>query len=90
MNLWGFGPDFFPELRRQFSDFLTRPETSNETEFLLPDVIQTAIERRHFRVRVLKEAGRWCGLTFREDLSRVSTIVSSLIERGDYPEELWP
>jgi hypothetical protein len=89
MNMWGFTPELLPEIRRHFSEFLAKNQSSPEREFLLPEVIQSVVENGAFRVSVLRDSGQWCGLTFREDLSRVGTIISALIDQGHYPEELW-
>ncbi len=89
MNMWGFTPGLLPEIRRQFGEFLDQSQSSLDREFLLPEVIQSVIENRAFRVSVLRDSGQWCGLTFREDLSRVGTMISALIDQGHYPKELW-
>ncbi len=89
MNMWGFTPELLPEIRRQFGEFLAQTQSSPDREFLLPEVIQSVVENKAFRVSVLQDSGQWCGLTFREDLSRVGTIISALIDQGHYPRELW-
>ncbi|MCP4547321.1 MAG: nucleotidyltransferase, partial [bacterium] len=89
MNMWGFTPELFPELRRQFRDFLARSGRISDSEFLLPDVIQALVHEGRIQVEVLRQAGQWCGITFREDKQRVAAIFSTLVARGEYPKELW-
>ncbi len=89
MNMWGFAPELFPELRRRFGEFLSRSDGDVDAEFLLPDVIQSVVQEGRFRVKVMPGAGEWCGLTFREDRERVASIIAGLVERGRYPKELW-
>ena len=89
MNMWGFSPDIFPELQRGFSEFLARSSQSDDDEFLLPEVIQSQIRNKRFEVEVLQDSGRWCGLTFRQDLDDVRRIISDLVDEGRYPKELW-
>ncbi len=89
MNIWGLTPRFLPQLRRRFSEFLGRSGRVSNAEFLLPEVIQSMIRDADFRVEVLPGSGDWCGLTFRQDRRRVRFVLSSLVEEGRYPEELW-
>lgn len=89
MNMWGFTPELLPELQRRFGDFLARLGTDQDSEFLLPEVIQDLVAEESFEVEVLPGGSRWCGITFREDQERAKSFISSLVELGEYPEELW-
>lgn len=91
MNMWGFTPAIFPELRRRFHRFLVgRGGTPDESsEFMLPDTVQGMIDDGSARVRVLRHDGRWCGLTFPEDRERTKSFIADLVSRGEYPARLW-
>jgi hypothetical protein len=89
MNMWGFTTIVFGELRRQFAAFLERSADDPAAEFLLPAAIQSLIEDGRARVSVLPEAGRWCGITYREDRDTVVARIAELVARGVYPEQLW-
>lgn len=89
MNMWGFGPALFPELRRHFEEFLARKAALPDSEFLVPEVIQSLINEGKIRVAVLPQRGQWCGITFPEDEQRVAAVIAALVERGDYPRHLW-
>ena len=89
MNMWGFTPALFPELRARFRDFVAPPEPMLDEELLLPDVIRQLIREGTFEVEVIRGAGEWCGVTFREDRERVAGVVSDLVVQGAYPESLW-
>lgn len=90
MNMWGFTPAIFPHLRDRFREFLGGAEGVDDgAEFLLPDVVQGMIDRGGARVRVLRHDGHWCGITFPEDRERVRRFIADLVERGDYPAQLW-
>jgi NDP-sugar pyrophosphorylase family protein len=91
MNMWGFTPAVFPELRSRFRQFLgPSGHTSDESsEFLLPDTIQGMIDDDCARVRVLRHDGRWCGITFPEDRERARKFIADLVSRGAYPARLW-
>jgi hypothetical protein len=89
MNMWGFSPALLPLLADRFRTFLTQPGLRPEAEFLLPEVIQDVVQEGKFGVEVLRGEGTWCGMTFSEDQERAAGVLSSLIEQGLYPKELW-
>ncbi len=89
MNAWGLSHDLFAELRRRFAAFLAASGKLDDAEFLLPDVARALIRDRRFRIEVLRGSGPWCGITFRQDEERAASVIASLVERGQYPQELW-
>jgi len=89
MNSWGFGLELFQALRDEFQFFLAHHGQESESEFLLPDVIQSLIRQGRIQVEVLRQEGVWCGMTFPEDKQRVATFISMLVASGKYPERLW-
>jgi len=89
MNMWGFSPDLFDHLRRQFIDFLKADGAGEKSEFYIPTAVNTLIASGKARVKVLQTPDSWHGVTFKEDRPRVMAGIRSLIERGEYPENLW-
>jgi hypothetical protein len=89
MNMWAFTPAVFEELERLFAAFLERSAADPSAEFLLPAAIQSLIADGRATVRVLPEAGRWCGITYREDREQVAAHIAGLVARGAYPARLW-
>ena len=89
MNMWGFTPEVLPHLRRSFAEFLRHRGQRPDSEFLLPDMVQSMICGGQVCVEVLRGRGVWCGITFRQDQQRVRSVIASLVEQGGYPEELW-
>lgn len=89
MNMWGFTPALFDELRSRFGEFLDRSGDALDTEFLLPDVVQAMIRERRADVRVLRHRSRWCGITYPEDRAAAKRTIASLVDRGVYPRSLW-
>jgi len=89
MNMWGFTPAIFPELRCRFEQFLAHHGQVEGSEFLVPEVVQDLVSTGRAQVDVLNHAGRWCGITYPEDKERVAGIISSLVKDGEYPERLW-
>jgi hypothetical protein len=47
------------------------------------------IERGQASVRVLATEGKWFGVTYREDRSRVEAAIAALVQAGCYPSRLW-
>jgi len=89
MNMWGFTPALFPELRCRFIEFLGQYGQVEGSEFLVPEVVQDLVHTGRAQVDVLNHAGRWCGITYPEDKERVAGIIASLVMDGEYPERLW-
>jgi dTDP-glucose pyrophosphorylase len=89
MNVWGFTPALFKQLREQFTAFLQLNGQNERAEFYIPSVVNVLITAGQARCRVLRTADSWFGVTYREDRPRVIGSVRALIARGDYPERLW-
>ena len=90
MNMWGFGPPLLDELDAGFRRFLARRIGEPKSEFLLPTYVQELVRDGRARVRVLRGAGPWCGVTYPEDRPRVAAVLHDLVvERGEYPRPVW-
>ncbi len=86
MNVWGFTPTIFPELRAYFARFLTEHANDLTAEAFLPSFVNELITTGSARVRVLQTPDPWFGITYREDLPRVAASIRTLIDAGQYPE----
>jgi hypothetical protein len=105
MNMWGFTPEVFGQLREQFVRFLETNGEDLKAECYLPNTVNELIraqpERRSLdaegmereqnpaRVRVLKTGARWFGVTYREDRAHVVEEIGRLVKSGAYPARLW-
>jgi hypothetical protein len=89
MNLWGFTPGVFPQLRQSFQEFLERYGWDMKSEFYIPSAVNSLVVARKARVKVLRTNASWFGVTYREDRPRVVESIRQLVARGDYPEKLW-
>ncbi|HKG92474.1 MAG TPA: NTP transferase domain-containing protein [Gemmatimonadaceae bacterium] len=89
MNMWGFAPPLFEELDAGFRRFLAERIGEPKAEFFLPSYVQELVRGGRARVRVLRGAGPWCGVTHPEDLPRVAVVVRELVARGEYPCPAW-
>lgn len=89
MNFWGFTPDFFPHLEKQFISFLQENGGNLKSEFYIPSVVDVLIKSGEAKVKLLRNAGQWFGITYREDKPLVIKKLNQLIADGVYPENLW-
>lgn len=88
MNIWGFTPAIFPELREYFARFVREHADDTTAEAFLPSFVDEQISVGRAHVRVLQTTEPWFGITYREDLPRVAASIRALIEAGVYPERL--
>lgn len=86
MNLWGFTPDIFTYLEREFTEFLKKNADSEKAEFYLPSVVDTLISSGEKSVNVLVADEKWYGVTYKEDKQTVVDAVTALVKAGKYPE----
>ena len=89
MNMWGFTPALFPQLREEFIAFLQKSGKDEKTECYIPLVVNNLTSTGRARCKVLRTTDAWFGVTYREDRPRVIESVRTLITRGEYPEKLW-
>ena len=85
MNFWAFQPDLFPELERQFREFLEAQGQQEKSEFYIPFVMDRIIQEGRGKVRQLTSPDPWFGVTYPEDKPRVVQEIAAL----DYPSPLW-
>jgi len=89
MNMWGFTPRVFNQLREHFQGFLKSNSLDTKSENYIPSTVNDLIVAGRARVKVLRTDDSWFGVTYREDRPRVVESIRQLIKRGTYPERLW-
>jgi dTDP-glucose pyrophosphorylase len=89
MNMWGFTPALFPQLKIHFLEFLKKSGSELKSESYIPSAVNELVLKGQAQVKVLRTKNSWFGVTYREDRPRVVESIRKLIQRGDYPEELW-
>jgi dTDP-glucose pyrophosphorylase len=89
LNMWGFTPAVFGQLRNSFQQFLARNGSDIKAECYIPATVSELITAGQARVKVLRTPDTWFGVTYREDRARVVKNISQLIQCGSYPERLW-
>ncbi len=90
MNLFLFTPYIFTLLDAYLQDFINKNQDSLETaEYLIPDVIEMALEDGKITMEVIETNAKWEGVTYLEDKQAVVHAIRQLIQDGLYGENLW-
>ncbi len=90
MNMFALNPKLIDYLDEQFLPFLEKNKDNLDTcEYLLPMVIFDQIQNQTATVKVLKTDAVWHGITYKEDLQELKNAIKSLIDSGNYKENLW-
>jgi NDP-sugar pyrophosphorylase family protein len=90
MNMWGFTPEVFPQLRDHFIRFLERSGSELKSECYVPTTVNEMVADGEARVKVLRTDDAWFGVTYKEDKPRVVDSIAALVKKGTYPSSLWP
>ena len=89
LNMWGFTPAVFGQLRENFERFLEGNAAELKAECYIPNTVGDLVRSGQARVKVLHTRDSWFGVTYREDRPRVVDSIRQLIAAGRYPERLW-
>lgn len=89
MNFWGFAPSVFPVSETLFDQFLDQKITDPKSEFFIPIVVDQFIASGTGSVKVIPTSSQWFGVTYKEDAPGVQTSLSALVNKGEYPDNLW-
>lgn len=90
MNFFGFRESMFETLKNGMIQFLKdNQEDLSKCEYLIPDVVFSEIKNNGKKVQVLESTDKWLGVTYKDDKEFVVRELNSLIEKGEYPYDLW-
>ncbi len=89
MNMWGFTKGFMKELETRFPDFLRAHGAELKSEYLVPSTVNKMVQEGSAKVKVLSTDARWFGVTYQEDKPMVKAGINALVEKGNYPGQLW-
>ncbi|MFI3286900.1 MAG: sugar phosphate nucleotidyltransferase [Rikenellaceae bacterium] len=90
MNLFGFTPDIFEHSEELFKAFLdTQAKVNPKAEFFIPLVVNSLLENKTAKMKVLKTTSDWFGVTYIEDRPATVERVAKLTADGVYPTPLW-
>ena len=79
------------EAAARFPAFLDRTLRENplKGEYFLPSVVSQLLDEKKARVKVLRSADKWYGVTYREDRPVVVQAITDMTASGLYPDKLW-
>ena len=84
MNLWGFRPDIFDYIESGFKSFLNERINEPKSEYYLPSVVSSLIEKGIKSVNVLVAEDKWYGVTYKEDKETVVAAMQKHMDDGVY------
>lgn len=89
MNFWCFQPEIFQNLETDFQKFIQELPENEDSEFLIPDVVNRMINEDDGTFQVIPTMGPWFGITYQKDFEVISKGISKLVDSGLYPNPLW-
>ncbi len=89
MNFWIFKNSFFEALEKEFLTFLKERGNEMKSEFYFNSIADKMIKSNQATTAVLSSDAKWFGVTYQEDKPIVFKKLSTLIEKGVYPSNLW-
>ena len=89
MNLFGFTPDFFVHTENYFKQWFQENPDHLKGEFYIPTMVNKLIADGTSKLRVLRSAAQWHGVTYKEDKPALVAAIQKMIEEGKYPAQLW-
>ncbi|MGB1936865.1 MAG: nucleotidyltransferase family protein [Akkermansiaceae bacterium] len=88
MNFWGFNDEFFAQIERHFTQFLTDFGSEMRSECYIPTVVDELIHQNKADCRILETTSSWFGVTYPDDKPHVVRAIQQLVDQGDYPSPL--
>ena len=88
MNFWCFHPSIFGYTQKLFRDFLGDNLQNIKAEFFIPIVADQFIKDSG-TIKVIRTNVPWFGVTYKEDAPEVHKRLNELVQRGEYPNQLW-
>jgi len=89
MNFWGFDPSVFTYTENFFHAFLQEQGTNPKAEFFIPIIGDKLIKEGEGNIKVIPTGAKWFGVTYKEDAPEVQASLNALIQKGEYPSNLW-
>ena len=68
--------------------FQDNKDNLSKCEYLIPDVVFDEVKNGK-KVVVLESTDKWLGVTYKEEKEFVVSNIQKLIEKGEYPYDLW-
>lgn len=89
MNFWCFHPSIFAFIEKGFSTFLEKNINNPKAEYLIPYTADQWVKSGEGVIKVIPTSSKWFGVTYKEDAPVVQKSLNELVEKKEYPENLW-
>ena len=90
MNMLALRPNIFDYISNKIDEFFKdNKDNLEKCEFLIPDILDQINREDITKVKVIDTEAVWYGVTYKEDTEGVRSAIKSLVENGDYPNNLW-
>lgn len=89
MNMWGFTPDYFELSEKSFVDFLNENKQHPKAEFLIPTVVNKLVTEGEIKVKLVNTPSVWFGVTYAKDRPEVVMKIQELVDKKEYPKQLF-
>lgn len=90
MNFLLFTTKIFNYIGNGFDNFFKlNQEDMEKCEYLIPEVLGDLIRGGKANCKVLETSASWHGVTYKEDTPAVKTAIKTLVEKGEYNNNLW-
>jgi len=89
MNFWCFHPSVFNFIEKGFQVFLKENIDNPKAEYLIPFTADQWIKAGKGVIKVIPTSSKWFGVTYKEDAPVVQRSLNELVQRNQYPNNLW-
>ena len=90
MNMFCFRPDMIDYLDKHFLPFLEKNINNlDKCEYLIPEVVFERINNENLKVKVIDTTSVWKGVTYKEDKEELVNFIRTLIDKDEYPKNLY-
>lgn len=88
LNFFAFKPSIYKILSKEYELFTSKP-ILDTAEFLLTDVLKKYLANGKIKFKAINTSSKWLGVTYRDDLEEVKEEIKNLVDKGEYPDNLW-
>lgn len=89
VNLFGFTPKMKDIIVDNFSVFLSDNIDKLDSEYLVPDIINSEINKGNISFDIKGTSSKWYGVTYKEDKDELVEAIDEYIREGVYPDKLF-
>lgn len=90
MNMFSFKKDFTNKLQTSFDNFLeTEKDNLAKAEIILSTTLTEFILDGSISIEMHPTTATWYGMTYKEDKEKVVAALQALVDKGEYPANLW-